>query len=122
MRGFAHRSNVIKTLPSQRSKIQRMSTYKVLHSEKEIDMLKGAKRDMFNARALNKSSAFGREASVHGTFALIKGKVPILYGVEVFNKSGVREAGTAASYEKGRKVRMCEERREYHGVMPLLTS
>ena len=48
MRGFAHRSNVIKTLPSQRSKIQRMSTYKVLHSEKEIDMLKGAKRDMFN--------------------------------------------------------------------------
>ena len=64
-----------------------MSTYKVLHSEKEIDMLKGAKRDMFNARALNKSSAFGRDASVHGTFALIKGKVPILYGAEVFNKS-----------------------------------
>ena len=88
----------------ERQKIQRMSTYKVLHSEKEVDMLKGAGRELFKPKALNKSSTFGRDSSVHGTFALIKGKVPIFYGVEVFNKSGVKEAGTATSYERGRKL------------------
>mmetsp|Transcript_2407 Transcript_2407/g.4345 ORF Transcript_2407/g.4345 Transcript_2407/m.4345 type:complete len:1062 (+) Transcript_2407:50-3235(+) len=86
-------------------KIQRMSTYKALHSEKEVDMLKGASRDMFKVKAANDSGGgFSIDQGVFGTFALIKGKVPILYGSHSFNKSGVLECGSGPSHEKMRKL------------------
>lgn len=85
----------------------RTSTYRIKANEPEVIGLRGADRSMFKVKLVVGDGDGGLDdvhGVVWGSFMLVKGNVPIMYGMKCFNKKRAMEDKEVGGLEKERQI------------------